>query len=306
MSTNEGGSPSAAQRARTPDSKSPQQASGTIHGILSMIRAAPPAVQSSDESSESDEDPPLWGSRTRKPLPPEANPVDVNEVVVPKAGIVAVPSTVTLDELVSTYRKTGRTRLPVFEHTLDQPLGFVHLKDVALRYGFNGKTDSFDVTESMRPLMYVPPSMPISDLLRRMQRERCHMALVIDEYGGVDGLVTIEDLLEHHVGEIHDEHDSLEDDNTDIRQLDPNSYLVPARIPISDVAELIGSNLADGDDDDEVDSLGGWISKIINRIPKPGEVFDFAKAGIKVRVIKANARRIDLVQITRLGSPHHS
>ena len=125
------------------------------------------------------------------------------------------------------------------------------------------------------------------------------MALIIDEYGGVDGLVTIEDLLEQHVGEIHDEHDRLEDDHGGVRHLGSGSYLCPAKMPISEVSELLGRNLADYGEDDEVDSLGGWVSKILNRIPRPGEVIELAEAGIKVRVIEANARKIEIVQITR-------
>ena len=131
----------------------------------------------------------------------------VEDVAVPKADIVSVPVTITKDELVRVFRDSGMTRLPVFQGTLDSPVGLAHLKDFALKHGFNGSSARFSLKKLLRPLLYVPPSMPIGVLLQKMQSERRHMALVIDEYGGVDGLVTIEDLIEQVVGEIEDEHD---------------------------------------------------------------------------------------------------
>jgi len=131
----------------------------------------------------------------------------VDDVMIPKADITAVSVTSTMDELVDVFKESGMTRLPVFEGTLDTPVGMAHLKDLALQYGFNGKPKDFDLVEMLRPLVYVPPSMTIGVLLTKMQAERRHMALVIDEYGGVDGLVTIEDLIEQVIGQIEDEHD---------------------------------------------------------------------------------------------------
>jgi len=126
---------------------------------------------------------------------------------VPEADIRAVAVSASKDELLKAFRTFGKTRLPVFDGTLDTPVGLVHLKDFALKHGFNGNGEDFDLRAILRPLLYVPPSMPLSVLLQKMQTERIHMALVIDEYGGTDGLVTIEDLLEQVVGEIEDEHD---------------------------------------------------------------------------------------------------
>jgi len=125
--------------------------------------------------------------------------MQVEDVAIPSADIVSVPNTTELDELVTVFRESGLTRIPVYEGTLDTPIGFIHLKDLALTHGFNGKSTAFDLMSMLRPLLFVPPSMPIGVLLAKMQTERRHMALVIDEYGGVDGLLTIEDLIEQVV-----------------------------------------------------------------------------------------------------------
>jgi len=131
----------------------------------------------------------------------------VEDVMIPKAEIVSVPVEISQADLVELFRSSGLSRLPVFKGTLDSPVGLVHLKDFALTHGFDGKGERYALRKLLRPLLYAPPSMPIGVLLQKMQTDRIHMALVIDEYGGVDGLVTIEDLIEQVIGEIEDEHD---------------------------------------------------------------------------------------------------
>ncbi|MDN5569052.1 MAG: CBS domain-containing protein, partial [Paracoccus sp. (in: a-proteobacteria)] len=133
----------------------------------------------------------------------------VDDVAIPKVEIIAAPANITLPDLVEMFREHGFSRIPVFRGTLDSPLGLIHLKDLALKHGF-GEGGKFTMRPMLRPLLYVPPSMPIGVLLQQMQQKRTHMALVIDEYGGVDGLVTIEDLIEQVIGEIEDEHDEVE------------------------------------------------------------------------------------------------
>ena len=135
----------------------------------------------------------------------------VEDVAIPKAEIVSVSDTISRDDLAAVFRDSGLTRLPVYSGTLDTPVGMAHLKDFALKYGFDALSDEFELAPMLRPLLYVPLSMPIGVLLTKMQTERRHMALVIDEYGGVDGLVTIEDLIEQIIGDIEDEHDLEED-----------------------------------------------------------------------------------------------
>ena len=159
----------------------------------------------------------------------------VEDVAIPKAEIEAVPADITLPELVDRFRKTANTRLPVFEGTLDTPIGMVHLKDIALAYGFEGGEgeEPFDLRCNVRPLLYAPPSMPIGVLLAKMQADRTHMALVIDEYGGVDGLVTLEDLIEQVIGEIEDEHDIAE--GRFWIEEKPGVYLAQSRAPLGGV-----------------------------------------------------------------------
>lgn len=225
----------------------------------------------------------------------------VDDVAIPKADIIAVPTTADLDELVSVFKDSGLTRLPVYEGTLDTPVGLAHLKDLALQYGFNGKAKSFDMEELLRPLLFVPPSMSIGVLLTKMQAERRHMALVIDEYGGVDGLVTIEDLIEQVIGEIEDEHDVDEDTYWSVEK--PGTYLALAKTPLEDFEAEIGHSLTDHDDvdEEEIDTLGGLVFMLSGRVPTRGEVV-LHPDGPEFEVIDADARRIKRLRVRTTGA----
>lgn len=218
----------------------------------------------------------------------------VEDVAIPKAEIVAVPIDIEKDALIGIFSDSGMSRLPVYEGTLDTPVGMLHLKDVALRYGFNGAAAEFSIKELLRPLLYAPPSMPIGVLLQKMQNERVHMALVIDEYGGVDGLVTIEDLIEQVVGEIEDEHDV--DEGQFWLQESPNSYLVQARAPLEELEHEIGLKLANPEDEEEIDTLGGLIFMIIGRVPARGEVIPHS-SGAEIEIVDADPRRIKRMRV---------
>ncbi|MFX0541212.1 hemolysin family protein [Roseovarius sp. S4756] len=221
----------------------------------------------------------------------------VEDVAIPKADIVSIPSTITQGELVHVFRDSGMTRLPVYEGTLDSPIGFVHLKDFALRHGFNGDSeDAFVLADMLRPLLYVPPSMRIGVLLQKMQTDRRHMALVIDEYGGVDGLVTIEDLIEQVLGEIEDEHDMGEDDYW--TQEKPGCYIALAKTPLEEFEEEIGQSLTDHDDvdEEEIDTLGGLVFMLLGRVPVRGEVVEHP-GGIVFEVVDADPRRIKRLRV---------
>ena len=152
--------------------------------------------------------------------------LSVQDVSIPKAEIVAVNDTISKEDLFDTFKNTALTRLPVYEGTLDSPLGFVHFKDFILKSNSNGDASAFVVKKILRTLLFVPPSMSVGVLLAKMQAERTHMALVIDEYGGVDGLVTIEDLIEQVVGDIEDEHD--ETNQKDWLLEKPGQYIATA------------------------------------------------------------------------------
>ena len=220
----------------------------------------------------------------------------VEDVAVPKPDIVAIPVGITKDELVETFRDCGLTRLPVYDGTLDTPIGFANLKDFALKHGFNGETPDLDLRKLVRPLMYVPPSMPLGVLLQKMQAERIHMALVIDEYGGTDGLVTIEDVIEQVVGEIEDEHD-IEEAKSWVMEK-PGCYLAQARTDLDDFEEEIGMKLTEHDaiDEEEIDTLGGLVTLLAGHLPARGEVI-LHPEGPEFEVVDADPRRIKRLRV---------
>jgi magnesium and cobalt transporter len=228
----------------------------------------------------------------------------VEDVSVPKTDIVAVPLTITKDELVEVFRDSGLTRLPVYDGTLDTPIGIANLKDFALRHGFNGDGSVMDLREMARPLLFVPPSMPLGVLLQKMQAERIHMALVIDEYGGTDGLVTIEDLIEQVVGEIEDEHDIDEAKSWIMEK--PGCYLAQARTDLDDFEAEIGMKLTDHDeiDEEEIDTLGGLVTMLSGHLPARGEVV-IHPDGPEFEVVDADPRRIKRLRV-RLNSAQNA
>lgn len=223
----------------------------------------------------------------------------VDDVAIPRVEITAVPVTIKMDDLVATFRDSGYSRLPVFKGTLDSPLGLVHLKDLALQHAFAETKPRFSLRKLLRPLLYAPPSMPIGVLLQKMQSDHIHMALVIDEYGGVDGLVTIEDLIEQVIGEIADEHDEAEDRLWVLEK--PGQYLAQARAPLAEFEAEVGLKLAGPEEDDEVDTLGGLVFMLTGRVPARGEVIRH-DSGAEFEIIDADPRRIKRLRV-RLPQP---
>ena len=222
----------------------------------------------------------------------------VDDVAIPKVEIVAVPLDITKDALVAVFREHGFSRLVVFKGTLDQPQGLVLLKDLALLHGF-GAGARFSLKKLMRPLLFAPPSMPSSVLLQKMQRERVHMALVIDEYGGVDGLVTIEDLIETIIGEIEDEHD--EDEGALWKEEKPGVFIVQPNAPMDEFETAIGLRLRIGADDEDIDTLGGLIYLRVGRVPARGEIVPH-ESGAEFEIIDADPRRIKRVRFRLPGA----
>ncbi|MCA0044177.1 transporter associated domain-containing protein [Celeribacter litoreus] len=218
----------------------------------------------------------------------------VEDVAIPKAEIVAVPTDIKKEDLVQVFRESGMTRLPVYKGTMDSPVGLVHLKDFALEHGFNGKGERFNLKKMLRPLIYAPPSMPIGVLLQKMQSERMHMALVIDEYGGVDGLVTLEDCVEQVIGEIEDEHDIEED--LFWTQTAPGILVAQAKAPLDEFETAIGMRLADEEDDEEIDTLGGLVFLMTGRVPARGEVIEHP-SGAQFEIVDADPRRIKRIRV---------
>ncbi len=290
MSSNPDPSSAAAQRALLDDDESPAQRPGFFARIFGADAEGP------DPDGEPALDPrsatPTLGPR----LPGISNlrQMRVEDVAIPRAEIISVGNDIDLPALVQVFRDSGLTRLPVYDGTLDEPVGFVHLKDIALSYGFNGSGGAFNLSESVRPVLYVPPSMPIGVLLTKMQAERIHMALVIDEYGGVDGLLTIEDLIEQVIGEIEDEHD-VEEAQPWVRE-DDGAYLALARAPLEDFESEVGLDLVDEEEEEEVDTLGGLVFLLSGRVPARGEVVTHP-SGVEFEVIDADPRRIKRLRV---------
>ena len=223
----------------------------------------------------------------------------VDDVAIPKVDVTAVPATIGREELAEVFREHGFSRLPVYKGSLDHPLGVVTLKDFALTYGFGTGNGKFNLRKLIRPLLYAPPSMPLTVLLQKMQSERIHMALVIDEYGGVDGLVTIEDLLETVVGDISDEHDTEE--TALWSEEKPGVWLVQAAASLDDFQQACGLALRVGDDDREIDTLGGLVYLRAGRVPARGEIVAH-ESGAEFEVVDAEPRRIKRLRLRLPGA----
>ena len=217
----------------------------------------------------------------------------VDDVATPKAEIVAVPMTIGLDDLVTVFRESGYSRLPVYKGTMDHPQGFLLFKDLALQQGF-GATTRFSLRKLLRPIMFAAPSMPVGALLQKMQKERIHMALVIDEYGGVDGVVTIEDLIETVIGDIEDEHD--EDEGVLWKEEKPGVYLVQSMAPLATFEAAIGMDLHDEDEDDDIDTIGGLVFLRTGRVPSVGEIVTH-ESGVEFEIVDADPRRLKRLRV---------
>jgi len=233
----------------------------------------------------------------------------VDDVMVPRADITAIDSTATLIELSAAFKEAGHSRLPIYKETLDDPTGMVHIKDL-MPYlmldakGRSAKTypDKKVVQYIKRDVLFVPPSMLAQDLLRRMQARRVHMAIVVDEYGGTDGLVTIEDLIEPIVGDIDDEHDEAEPEV----QIVPDNrgrfvWEADARITIEDFEAALGRDFATDDEEEDVDTLGGLIFTLAGRVPERGEIIRH-ETGLEFEVLDADPRRVKRLRIRDASS----
>ncbi|MEN9894226.1 MAG: hypothetical protein RIR97_78 [Pseudomonadota bacterium] len=255
--------------------------------------------------------------------------VRVEDVMVPRADIEAVDQDITIGELMVLFEESGRSRMPVYCDTLDDPRGMVHIRDLLAyvtkqarnkrRTGTQAKgtlavaeksakppKPDFDlgrvdlqktVAEAniVRQVLFVPPSMLASDLMERMQASRTQMALVIDEYGGTDGLASLEDIVEMVVGDIEDEHD---DDELKVQKTSEDVFIADARVELEELAEVIGSDFDIRDQIDDVDTLGGLVFASLGRIPVRGEVVQ-ALAGFEFHILEADPRRIKRIRITR-------
>lgn len=223
------------------------------------------------------------------------------DIAIPRADIVAVPLDATASQIFDLALEKGHSRLPVYDGSLDKVVGLVHVRDLI---PFKGTKRTFALKKIMRSPLYVSPGKPVLDLLFQMQTARMHMALMVDEFGGVDGLITIEDALEQIVGEIEDEHD--QSDKPDIRQRDDGTWMVDARYPLDALeSEHLGNFLTEDDREEDFDTIGGLIFHIAGRVPARGEVIGH-DSGLSFRVTQADARRIRRLIIIPVKKPDNA
>ena len=215
------------------------------------------------------------------------------DVMIPRVDIVAVEVSASLDELTGLIGEKAHSRMPVYRGSLDEVLGFVHIKDVMAIWD---RKDSFDLGAIMREILFMAPSMPVLDLLLQMRLSRVHMALVVDEFGGIDGLVTIEDLVEEIVGEIEDEHEK--DAGPQLTPRADGTLVADARASLEAFEELTGP-VFDAEEHEEIDTLGGLVFSLAGRVPGRGELIAHP-TGLEFEVLEADPRRIKRLRVRNL------
>ena len=213
------------------------------------------------------------------------------DVMVPRADIVAVANDVSLAQLMKIANREAHSRLPVYRESLDDVIGMVHVKDLL---GYWGREKDFKLEDVLRKVLFVAPSMRVLDLLLEMRKTRLHMALVVDEYGGVDGLVTIEDLVEEIVGEIEDEHDV--DEGPRLVAQPDGSFIADARLPIGDFEERVGPVLTPEEREEDIDTLGGLLVAHAGYLPARGEIITHP-SGYEFEVLEADPRRLKRLRV---------
>ena len=222
------------------------------------------------------------------------NEKSVEDIMVPRAEIISIEKNKSINEILAVIDDESHSRMPVYDQNLDNSLGFFHIKDLIK----NISNKDFKLEKIMRDVLYVAPKSPILDLLKRMRSSRIHMGLVVDEFGGVDGLITIEDLVEEIVGEIEDEHDA-ENNEFKIRKIDNKTIVVDSSYKITDLERFFSIKISNIEDE-EIDTVGGLVFYIANKVPKNNEEYIFDNQ-LKFRVLKADARRINILKIIKIS-----
>ena len=219
--------------------------------------------------------------------------LDISDVMVPRADIEAVDAALSLDQIVDRFKETSHSRLPVYEESLDNVVGMFHIKDL-INFWRNPETENWQ--NFRREILFVPPSMSVPDLLLKMRATHIHMAAVVDEYGGIDGLVTIEDLVEEIVGDIEDEHDAQEGPLITVSE---NGLIeADARASIEELEAILDIDLLPEDEDEEVDSVGGLVFQLAGQIPTRGEIISHS-SGLDFEILDADPRKVKKVRIRR-------
>jgi magnesium and cobalt transporter len=216
-----------------------------------------------------------------------------DDVMVPRADIVAMHLDVSLDEAVAQMRREGHSRMPVYREQLDDVVGMVHIKDV---FAYVGRPEAFRLESILRKPLLVAPQLPVLDLLLQMRQARMHLALVVDEYGGIDGLITIEDLVETIVGDIADEHDEVQ--LPMLTERSDGTLDVDARLPVEAFEARLGRVLTDDERQADIETVGGLVLTLAGRVPARGEVIGHP-SGLEFRVLDADARHIRRLRVKR-------
>jgi magnesium and cobalt transporter len=221
--------------------------------------------------------------------------INASDVMIPRVDIVSVAMSDDFNEIVKQLIKTNHSRVPVRNESLDDIVGILHIKDVLANLFLQEKKD---IKSLLRKPIFVSPSISLLDLLYEMRVKRRHLALVVDEYGGIDGLVTIEDLVEELVGDIEDEHDL----STECRleKMQDGSIVLEARITIDLIEDLL-SSIRKEDLNEEIETLGGFIINIAGRVPVKGEVIKYSPSGLKFEILEADPRKVILVKLRGLN-----
>ena len=275
----------------------------TVRGWLRRLRGGRNGESSARDTLEE-----LIEEREEVPLDKDekrllANVLDlrgctVHDVMVPGADIVAVEASTSLAEVTQIMTQEGHSRLPVYRETLDDAMGMIHIKDVL---AWRGDDKNFLPSRVLRQVLFVAPSMQVLELLLEMRVKRSHMALVVDEFGGVDGLVTIEDLVEEIVGEIEDEHDRT--DEPQLIRHDDGTLDADARVPVETLEEIAGAILTD-DEREDVETLGGLVATLAGRVPIRGELIAHG-SGLEFEVVDADPRRVKRIKVRGLAPGIH-
>ena len=219
------------------------------------------------------------------------NKLKADDVMIPRASIVAISQDSSFQNIIDTIDKESHSRMPVFRKDLDDVLGMIHIKDIIKFSGSNH--NDFNIKKIMREVLFVPPTMPVMNLLLKMQATKLHMALVIDEHGGTDGLITIEDVIEEIVGEIEDEHDK--DDDFNFKKIDSNTFEAKADMTLDDFNHESNLSIVE----ENVDTLGGYIFSKINRVLYAGEVIKVDNT-YQFEIIEADPRKIKKIRIFKI------
>jgi CBS domain containing-hemolysin-like protein len=291
-----------------PDPSSSAGPSTKGRGVLSLFNNLFRKGHAESEAQAQEHETPATGELVSHAR--EFQDLRVDDVMTPRADIVSIEQSSPFSEVVARFVEAEHSRMPVYKETLDEPVGLVHVKDVfkllARKSGKPAANDEIlqDGRRILRKLLFVPGAMPASELLGLMRGRRTHMALVIDEFGGTDGLVTLEDLLERLVGDISDEHDLEEDQGFAPIAEDAMGWIADGRAPLEELEAAMGEgvDLAPPDLDEEIDTVAGLVNALAGRVPQRGEQIEHP-AGFAIEVLAADPRRVKRVRVRRAPAP---